>query len=165
MAIKHWRRLFPWHRQVRRPLPVALPEGPRRHIDALDGRIGFENDDPAAPSPDLPLSPTLAGMIETLVRTTGVSININSSFGGSHSPKSFHYVGQAVDINRIDGRRVDDPANAESVRRFQEAAAAHPDVAECFGPFINQRKRADAVEPRPDQLAMHLNHLHISSQT
>jgi hypothetical protein len=104
-------------------------------------------------------------MIEALVRTTGLCININSSVGGAHSPKSFHYVGQAVDINRIDGRRVDDPENAEAVLRFQQAAAAHPDVAECFGPFINQRRRGDAVEPRPDLLAMHLNHLHISSQT
>lgn len=165
MAIKHWRRLFPWHRHVRRPPPPALPEVPRRPIDELNGRIAFENDDPSAPSPNQPLSPTLAGMIEALVRSTGLCININSSVGGAHSPKSFHYVGQAVDINRIDGRRVDDPENAQAVLRFQHAAASHPDVAECFGPFINQRKRGDAIELRPDLRAMHLNHLHISSQT
>jgi len=142
-----------------------MPDSPRRRIDALGGRIGFENDDPRAASPDLPLSVTLAALIEALVQGTGLSININSSLGGSHSPKSFHYVGQAVDINRIDDRRVDDPANAERVKRFQAAAAAHPDVAECFGPFINIRKRGAAIEQRPDLCAMHRNHLHISSQT
>jgi hypothetical protein len=161
--IKPLRAFFDWFR--RRPAEAAPVAVPRRHIDPLDGRIGFENDAAGAPTPDLPVSAELAALIEALVRDTGLAININSSLGGSHSPRSFHYAGQAVDINRIAGLRVDDPANADNVRRFQQAAAAHPAVAECFGPFVNIRKRGVAVEPRPDLLAMHANHLHISSQT
>ncbi|MCZ4306016.1 hypothetical protein O4G98_14880 [Zoogloeaceae bacterium G21618-S1] len=137
----------------------------RRHINTLNGLITLINDDPLAPSPDLPVSSVLAQMIETVVKTTNLSININSTTGGVHSPRSFHYHGQALDINRLDGKRIDDVSNGAAVQVFQQAVAAHVDVAECFGPFINIRKRGAQVEQRPDLRIRHVNHLHISSQT
>lgn len=136
----------------------------RRAIQNLNGKITFTNDDPTKPSPNLPVSAHLAGIIETAVKTTNISVTINSTTGGSHSPKSFHQFGMAVDINKINNKRVDDPTNANDVRRFQQFVAQHPDVAECFGPFINIRKRGVHVAQMLQVKAKHMNHLHISSQ-
>jgi hypothetical protein len=136
----------------------------KRKINPLNNKITFINDDPKAPSPNLVVSEKLAQLIEGAVNTTQLSININSTTGGKHSTKSFHYHGMAVDINLIAGMRVDDIKNANNVRRFQSIIAASPVVAECFGPFINSRKQGTNVTLKPNLRASHLDHLHISSQ-
>ena len=136
----------------------------QRRINPLNGKITFINDQPSNPSPNQPVSEHLAAIIENAVRATNVSINVNSTSGGKHAPRSFHKFGFAVDINQINNKRIDDPSSANDVRRFQQFVSQHPDVAECFGPFINIRKRGTQVSQMPQLRAKHLNHLHISSQ-
>jgi len=70
----------------------------------------------------------------------------------------------AVDINRINNKRIDDPNNANDVKRFQWAISQHSEVAECFGPFVNIRKQGSKIAQKPQMKAKHLSHLHISSQ-
>lgn len=136
----------------------------KRTIRTQNGKITFINDDPSKPSPNLPVSEYLAKMIEDAVFMTTLSININSTSGGNHAPRSFHQFGMAVDINMINNKRIDDPSNANDVRRFQQKISQHPDVAECFGPFINIRKKGTSITQKPLMKTKHLNHLHISSQ-
>jgi len=136
----------------------------KRQIFNLNGKITFINDEPSKPSPNLPVSKYLAKLIEDIVRTTNLSININSTTGGSHSKTSFHYHGMAIDINLINNKKVDDPANSADVRKFQLMASQHKDIGECFGPFINIRKRGNNISQKPQMRTKHLNHLHISSQ-
>lgn len=135
-----------------------------RKINNINGKISFINDDPSAPSPNLPVTDKLATLIESAVRSTEFTININSSTGGKHSTRSFHYHGMAIDINLLGGKRIDDKSNSANVQKFQNIIAANPNTAECFGPFINIRKRGSKVEQKPQVLKAHLNHLHISSQ-
>ena len=131
----------------------------------MNGKITFVNDDSTKPSPDLPVSDTLATMIESAVTSTKLSININSTTGGLHSKRSFHYYAMAVDINRIDGKAVKDSSNMQKVRALQKYLSEHPDIAECFGPFINIRVKDGVVAQKPQMQSSHLDHLHISSQT
>lgn len=136
----------------------------KRTIQNLNGKITFSNDDPTKPSSNFPVSEHLAVMIETAVKNTNASININSTTGGKHSPRSFHQFGMALDINRINNRRIDDPSNASDVMRFQQAICQIADIAECFGPFINIRKKDSQAVQMPQMRILHLNHLHVSSQ-
>lgn len=135
-----------------------------RKINDINGKITFINDDTKANSPNLPVSNKLANLIETSVRSSGLKININSTTGGKHSSKSFHYYGMAVDINLIQGKRIDDKSNFIAVQKFQNIIAANPNTSECFGPAINIRKRGLKIEQKPQALKAHLNHLHIASQ-
>ena len=136
----------------------------KRTIFKLNGKITFINDEPTKPSPNLPVSKYLAKLIEDTVNITNLSININSTTGGLHSKTSFHYYGMAVDINLIDGKKINDPSNSNNVRRFQQAISQRPETGECFGPYINIRKTGKKVTKKPQMRAKHLNHLHISSQ-
>ncbi len=136
----------------------------KRKISNLNGKITFVNDDPKNHSPNLPVSEHLANLIEDVVNKTNLSINVNSTTGGSHSKKSFHYHGMAIDINLINDKKIDDPGNLSNVRTFQQIVSQHPDVAECFDPLINIRKRGAQVAQMPHVKIKHLNHLHISSQ-
>ena len=136
----------------------------KRLINAQNGKITFVNDDKNASSPNLPVSGHLAKMIEQAVTSTGLKVNINSTTGGNHAARSFHQFGMAVDINSINDKRIDDPGNFTAVRRFQQFISQHQDVSECFGPFINIRKKSGQVIQKPEMKQKHLNHLHISSQ-
>lgn len=136
----------------------------KRNIIMMNGKITFVNDQPSSPSPNLPVTDALAALIEDAVTKTNLSININSTTGGTHSTRSFHYHGMAVDINLINKKRIDDPSNLADVRKFQQVISQHPDVAECFGPFINIRKRGSKITQMPHLKMKHMNHLHISSQ-
>lgn len=136
----------------------------KRNILTFNGKITFINDEPSNPSPNLPVSESLAKMIEHVVRTTNLSININSTTGGTHSKTSFHYYGMAVDINLINVKKIDDPTNSNNVKRVQQLLSQQADIGECFGPFINIRKKGTQITQKPQMKAKHLNHLHISSQ-
>lgn len=135
-----------------------------RNILGFNGKITFNNDEKSKPSTNLPVSEYLAKMIESISRTTSYSLNINSTTGGTHSKTSFHYYGMALDINQINGKRIDDPSNSQSVRRVQQLLTKEPNIGECFGPFINIRKNGKEVIQKPLMKDKHLNHLHISSQ-
>ncbi len=136
----------------------------KRKINPMKGKITFINDDSKAPSPNLPVSIKLARLIEKTVNATQLTININSTTGGRHSTRSFHYHGMAVDINMISGLQINDKNNAADVRRFQRTIAANPNIAECFGPFINIRKHGTKVTLKPNLRISHLDHIHVSSQ-
>ena len=136
----------------------------KRKILSFNGKITFINDEPSKPSPNLPVSEFLAKIIEHVVRTTNLSININSTTGGTHSKTSFHYYGMAIDINLINGKKIDDPTNSANVKKVQQLLSLQADIGECFGPFINIRKKGTKIIQKPQMKAKHLNHLHISSQ-
>lgn len=127
-------------------------------------QITFENDEPGQPPPSPCVTEVLAKMIESAVCMLSVTININSTTGGRHSPTSFHKFGRAVDINRLNNKRIDDPDNLTDVLNFQQIIARHPLVAECFGPYINVRKYGAEKRQNSAMKNKHLNHLHISSQ-
>lgn len=136
----------------------------KRNILSFNGKITFNNDEKSKPSSNLPVSEHLAKMIENISRTTSYSLNINSTTGGTHSKTSFHYYGMALDINKVNGKRIDDPSNAQSVRRVQQLLTKEPNIGECFGPFLNIRKNGNEIIQKPLMKEKHLNHLHISSQ-
>ena len=127
-------------------------------------QITFKNDDPSQLPPSPNVTEGLAKLIEYGVAIAGVSININSTTGGLHSSRRFHHIGPAFDINRLNNKHIDDPANLTDVLNFQQAIARHPLVAECFGPYINIRKYGTKKIQKSGMRLKHLNHLHISSQ-
>lgn len=61
-------------------------------------------------STDIAVRNELVVMVEAVVRSTGLSININSTVRGPCT-NSAHCFASAVDINRINGLRVDNPSN------------------------------------------------------
>jgi hypothetical protein len=88
--------------------------------------IHFVNDDPTKPSPDLPVSEETAKMVEEVVAQSGLkSVTINSTTGGVHTNRtgheSKHYSGEAVDIDKINDRPVNDPSNRYNVKNLQDA--------------------------------------------
>jgi hypothetical protein len=64
----------------------------------------------------------LANAIEKAVVTTGIGININESTQDS------------VNIDKVNGRDVCDPAAADDVKRLQVAIDAQPHIRNNFGP-------------------------------
>lgn len=47
----------------------------------------------------------------------------------------------AVDINSINGKKINDPTNSTNVKRVQQLLSQQVDIGECIGPFINIRKK------------------------
>jgi RHS repeat-associated protein len=132
----------------------AGPEGPT---------ITFENDEPGKPSPDQPVSRETAKMVEDVVVETGLSININSTTGGKHSPSSRHPLGMAVDINRIGGKPVSQVL--DDTTRLQEAFNEHSHIRENFGPALNTKTLGDGTRvEKPGVKSAHKNHIHVSGQ-
>jgi len=133
-------------------------------------QITFVNDNPLAPSPNQPVSDATAQMIENAVVQSRLSININSTTGGEHSPTSRHPLGMAVDISIVGGLRVG--SDNYAVWLFQEALNREPNIRENFGPFIKTKTEAPWVIPllppritlRPEQAAGHRTHIHCSGQ-
>ena len=160
--------------------PVTLSPAAANHIRALrrirsrpageDGpEITFVNDDPNGASTDQPLHPNLGDMVEAVVARTGISININSSVRQG-TGTSNHYRARAVDINRVNGRRVDsfsdDPQTRALVSSLQEAFQQHGHIRENFGPALQLKVNSPGSSPvaRSDQAAAHRNHIHIACQ-
>lgn len=125
-----------------------------------NGSITFENDILGGPSPDQPVNPRLATAVEDVVSSTGLDININSTVRGVGP----HADGRALDINRINGMRVDDPLNVDNVRALQEAFIRHPNVNQVLGPVHNVDIVRGTSAPIANQILIdaHRNHLHIN---
>lgn len=134
---------------------------PTRRIDGP--AITFARDG-GGTTPNL-LARPLAAMLEDVVRETGISINVNSTTSGHDTPKhatSRHNIYSGVDINRVNGMRVDDPRAQELVRRLQDALARQGAVNENFGPARNER-RGENGKPFPTNTAAdHRDHIHVS---
>jgi len=97
-------------------------------------------------------------------------VNINSTVRppDPNSPASHHPRGNAVDINRVNGKRVDNPTNRSAVGALQDAAAKQPGIRENFGPTQNTRTELSGTRTNKSSsakiVAGHQNHVHISSQ-
>jgi uncharacterized protein RhaS with RHS repeats len=152
------------------PLAWADPYGLDRLINPLPAgpngpTITFNNDIPGGPSTNLLVTDATAEMIERAVIAAGFNVNINSTRGGTHGPRSRHPLGMACDINEVDGKRVDDAMNLAAVRTLQDAFNLQPNIRENFGPALTTRTESNGtVTPRPDQARAHRNHIHVSGQ-
>jgi hypothetical protein len=130
----------------------------------FSGKITFVNDDPAGASPDRRVSFELADTIEGAVRDTKSDINVNSTTGG-HSTGQ-HPRGEAADVNRIAGKRVDDPKNADKVKSFQGALSKQPSIFRNYGPSqqtetqIRKGGRNDYAVPK--MAPSHQDHVHAA---
>jgi RHS repeat-associated protein len=114
-----------------------------------------------------PMQPKTAAYVEKVADAAGVgSINISATTNGQHAPNSNHYNGTAVDINKVDGKRVitagKDPAVAADVSSIQKTANS-PKVGvahENYGPAGLYK---DGKRMNNDKLqAQHENHIHIT---
>jgi RHS repeat-associated protein len=124
-------------------------------------RITFKNDVPGMPDVSPDVSHAMADMIEEVVRETGLSININSTTGGHSSGP--HTEGRAVDINRIDGMRVDNPQNIDNVMGLEQAIINHPNSNQVLGPALNVNKWYNAPQPSPTLIKQHTDHIHANT--
>gem|GEM_PF-5995887 len=122
--------------------------------------VTFNNDDPNKPSTDLPVDPDLAQAIEDAAVDTGFDVNVNSTTGGHASGP--HVQGRAADINRINGLRVDDPANAGDVRLFQQSLIQHQNTNQVLGPILNVNKWYNAPPPSQSLINSHSDHIHVN---
>lgn len=126
-------------------------------------RITFINDTPGGPSTNRPVTDETASMIENAVAESGLSINLNSTTGGNHSPTSRHYTGQAVDINMVGGQPVS--VTNPNVRVLQQSLQGQDNIRENFGPFINTKTLPSGqVKPMPGVANQHKTHIHVSGQ-
>jgi hypothetical protein len=122
-----------------------------------------------APGADLPLTPATAEMVSDAIREFGVPVYISeTTFPRAGS--SFHSVGKAVDISRIeiDGMllRLTDSRTLSKATQLQEIFAQNPNIRENFGPAFNQRVWQQGHAPVPTKdprvIEAHRNHIHVS---
>jgi RHS repeat-associated protein len=143
------------------PVDSSLEGAPNRAVVT----VTFQNDDPNGASPNQPIATETAIMTESaLANSDGVSsVNINSTTGGQHSQTSLHYTGNAVDINRVNDKRVDDPSNSTAVGNLQDSVAKRTGVRENFGPTRNEKtnRQGQSRAPSSAVVKQHQNHLHI----
>jgi len=88
------------------------------------------------------LDTRLAVIVEAAVRATGLSINISQTTTYS------------VNIDKIDGKNVCDPAAASEVKRFQDALNDQPNIKENYGPAYFSLTSLDGTRKvvAPEQL-------------
>src|SRR5690606_31072472 len=154
------------------PPPVNGAEGlpsarAQKASEGYSTTVTFQNDNPNGASPDLPVQTKTANMVENAISGAGVdSVNINSSTGGVHGAHSAHPQGRAVDINRVDGKKVN--SSNSGAARIQEAARQGGNVRENFGPTIMEKTTVPggAAAPVTNQSLIddHQDHLHLSGQ-
>ncbi len=88
-------------------------------------------------------------------------IFISSASDGTHDPNSRHYMGKAVDISRVNGRRLaefygEDEAVTAIVNALQESFEGYQERRENFGPYFCKK----LGEPKP--MPGHDDHIHFS---
>lgn len=138
-------------------------------LGAAGPKITFQNDNPAGPSTDRALSTATARMVEATVIGSGVkSVNINSTTGGHAGTTSRHNSGKAVDINRINGQRVDSATGSAVAGNLQGVAAQQSNIRENFGPAYTVKTVSPGSQPVTINNAAltrsHQNHVHLSGQ-
>lgn len=159
--------------------------GPEISVD-LGPEITFNNDVAGGPSTNLPVTTETAKMVEGAVVNSGVdSVNINSTLGsaGVSRTSPAHPSGRAVDINEVNGQRVDSPANSSAVSDLQNAFAGQSNIRENYGPSrveitgsvgsspINRANPASTQRTpwgskayNRSVVTKHLDHIHASGQ-
>lgn len=91
-------------------------------------------------------------------------IHISSSTNGSHAFGSNHYFGTAIDISRINNRRLINIGLNKQVIELQRAFSALDNVRENYGPYIKQKVRLNGVPDANSYVSGHRNHIHFSIQ-
>ena len=129
--------------------------------------VTFQNDNPNGASPNQPVATKTANAVEGVISKSGVqSVNINSTTGGKHGPNSNHAKGRAVDINRVDGKRVN--ATNAGATKIQTTARQSGDIREKFGPTIMEKTIVPGgAASRVTNQALtddHADHIHLSGQ-
>ncbi|NNG04021.1 MAG: hypothetical protein HKM95_07960 [Inquilinus sp.] len=149
---------------------TATGAGPQfRHIDPYPGGpqgpiITFHNDVAGDPNRDMPVREELAAAVEAAALRLGLNVNVNSTRRSNSAP---HSEGRAVDINRIDGMRVDDPRNRANAERLQRELMSMPGVNQVLGPVYNVNvDPTGGVDPVTDQVLIeqHRNHVHVNAR-
>ena len=133
--------------------------------EGFGGTITYQNDDPSKPDIDpSELTNDTRKMVEDVVQDTDLSININSGYRKDSTTR--HGTGQAVDINRVEDKRVNDPDNLDNVKKVQDAFNAHPNIRENFGPALNTKTLEDGtrVDKTTNMADSHKDHVHVSGQ-
>lgn len=117
-------------------------------------------------SPYQPLTTPTARMIAAGVVDSGVdSATTNGTTGGHRDyPNNRHNRAQAVNINRVDGARVN-PGSTPAVR-LQEAMSEQLTIRENFDPVSQTKTLGVGAEPAPWPSVRkgHQDHLHFSTQ-
>jgi hypothetical protein len=157
--------------RVTNPYTEKVKEYEGRKVNPKPGgkngpTISFTNDNKRGNDPNQPLQPQMVKAIEEVVKKTALSVNVNSTTEGKHSKESRHYRGMGIDINMINGMRVDAPKNSENMKKLQEAMEKHPAMRECFGPSINVHNKPEqgGKKARKDQENGHKNHIYFTTQ-
>lgn len=142
--------------------------GPQfRRIDPYPGGpqgpiVTFDNDEPHLPNTDRPVRDELAEAVEAAARIMGFNVNVNSTRRPNSVP---HREGRAIDINRINGMRVDDPGNRANVERLQREFMSLPNVNQVLGPVYNVNiDPSGRQDPVTEQWIIddHRDHVHIN---
>jgi len=144
---------------------VDTHTGPELLID-MGPEITFVNDVPGGPSTNLPVTAETANMVESAVVASGVD-HINSTRGSLGVARSSprHANGQAVDIDTVNGKPVDDSSNSGAVNDLQNAFSTQTNIRENLGPAINQKtETGGSITPKPHLAATHKDHIHVSGQ-
>ena len=132
--------------------------------------VTFVNDNPNNPSPNQPVATHTALAVEGAIRDSGVdSVNINSTTGGNRTGGN-HPLGQAVDINQVNGQSVLSQGASPAVTSLQDSFGQQSTVRENFGPSQNtiSTKTYSNVAATTRQagagiVRQHQNHLHFAS--
>ncbi len=106
---------------------------------------------------------------QSAVASAGSKVNSNSTnrAAGCAEAPSNHCHKNAVDINKIDGMRVDDPRNLEKVERLQQEMQLDPRIRENYGPVLNLKTlRSGLVQSKAHVRSIvegHRDHVHVSA--
>lgn len=134
-------------------------------------RITFINDTPGGPSTDVFINAETANAFEAAVLESGVSsVNVNSTtgrLGANKNARSAHPRGRAVDVNKINGERVDSAGAKETRNALQDAFANQANVQDNFGPNRLEKTVNGKAVIQPNSgrnWRIHLNHLHFGTK-
>jgi len=132
--------------------------------------VTFVNDNPNNPSPNQPVATHTAQAVEGAIRDSNVSsVNINSTTGGNRTGGN-HPLGQAVDINKVNGESVLSQGASPAVTALQDSFAQQPTARENFGPSQNtistrtySNVAATTRQAGAGIVRAHRNHVHLAS--
>ncbi|GAC1623303.1 MAG: hypothetical protein NVS9B13_16940 [Candidatus Acidiferrum sp.] len=118
------------------------------------------------------MTPAVENYVKDVLLASGVtSANISATTNGTHAPNSYHYDGQAVDINKVNGKPVKE---ASSDTKFGAQIALIQNTAnnksigvahENYGPaglFKNGSQLNGKQGPNVPLQSQHDNHIHLT---
>ena len=118
------------------------------------------------------MSPAVENYVKDVLLASGAtSANISATTNGKHDPKSYHYDGQAVDINKVNGRSVKEASSdvkfgaqialVQNTANNKSIGVAH----ENYGPgglFKDGRQLNGKQGPNVPLQSQHDNHIHLT---